>query len=229
MNQQLKASEHISMPYKKNILWMQNKMLIMSYERGLDSIWRRKREAIIPHADFIANYIHVTLLPTSNAFHLLLSSLCFTIQDNLLKFNVVTGKKKKKLSFQSYFLTWLSFFHRLRIGESSAVHISLSNLQPALTDLLSIRSFEMTWALENKGRSWRRINKNVQKCKEQILSNLSMDYTFLHTYHIYHHLLNHRQYPYTTIYLSLIQIKLKSKTFLLYFSYHIHCLCSTVI
>lgn len=45
-------------------------------------------------------------------------------------------------------LTWLSFFHRLRTGESSLDQISLSNLQPAVTDLLKIRSCEITWEIK---------------------------------------------------------------------------------
>lgn len=42
-------------------------------------------------------------------------------------------------------LTWLSFFQRLRMGESSLDQISLSNLQPAVTDLPRILSWEITW------------------------------------------------------------------------------------
>lgn len=41
-------------------------------------------------------------------------------------------------------LTWFSFFQRLRTGDSSLDQISLSNLQPAVTDLPKILNCEIT-------------------------------------------------------------------------------------
>ena len=41
-------------------------------------------------------------------------------------------------------LTWLSFFHRLRMGERPVDQSSRSNLEPAATDLLRILSCEIT-------------------------------------------------------------------------------------
>lgn len=41
-------------------------------------------------------------------------------------------------------LTWLSFFHKLRTGDKPLDQSSLSNFDPAATDRLRIRSWEIT-------------------------------------------------------------------------------------
>lgn len=42
-------------------------------------------------------------------------------------------------------LTWLSFFHKWRIGESPFDQSSLSNFEPVATERLRTRSCEITW------------------------------------------------------------------------------------
>lgn len=133
------------------------------------------------------------------------------------------------MSFQiSCFPTWLSFFHRLRTGESSVDHISLSNLQPAVTDLLRIRSCEMTWVVRIQMQFWRRINKLilVQKC--DTIANTLWFFYGLHssTYLI----TNHDLFKTETIpiskyrtYLSLIHIKPKTNK-----KFHIFLITITV-
>lgn len=68
----------------------------------------------------------------------------FTNMDNLeINWKKRIGRKKENK--KSLLLTWFSFFQRLRTGESSLDQISLSNLQPAVTDLPKIFNCEITW------------------------------------------------------------------------------------
>lgn len=131
-----------------------------------------------------------------------------------------------------YIPTWLSFFHKLRMGESSVDHISLSNLQPAVTDLLRIRSCEMTWVMRIQMHFWTRVNKLllVQKC--HALSNtlpfiyelsfpayLITDCDLIKTQAIF-------IFKYKT-YSNFIHIKPQKKPYTLY--YYSNCLCSITI
>ena len=60
-------------------------------------------------------------------------------------------------------LTWFNFFQRLRTGESSLDQISLSNLQPAVTDLPKIFNCEMTWMKKIKSNKWTQPFSRIQK------------------------------------------------------------------
>lgn len=75
------------------------------------------------------------------------SMLQKTTYDLSLFHNMEKKKKKKRRCKKTPIkkqLTWLSFFHRLRTGESPLDHSSLSNFNPAATERLRTRSCEIT-------------------------------------------------------------------------------------
>lgn len=74
----------------------------------------------------------------------------------------IWGKKKKQRK-NVLLLTWFNFFQRLRTGESSLDQISLSNLQPAVTDLPKIFNCEITWMKKIKSNKWTQPFSRIQK------------------------------------------------------------------
>lgn len=72
-------------------------------------------------------------------------------------------ENRKKQRKNVPLLTWFNFFQRLRTGESSLDQISLSNLQPAVTDLPKIFNCEITWMKKIKSNKWTRPFSRIQK------------------------------------------------------------------